>query len=64
MPILRRDLLKRTAAGAVGFTLSDFAQSRTEIDVEEFAYDVGVCNDNVLRLPGHVTSSVTVRPDN
>ena len=40
MPILRRDLLKRTAAGAVGFTLSDFAQNRTEIDVEEIAYDV------------------------
>lgn len=40
MPILRSDLLKRTAAGTVGFTLSDFAQSRTEIDVEEIAYDV------------------------
>ena len=25
---------------------------------------VGVCNDNVLRLPGHVTSSITVRPEN
>ena len=46
MPILRRDLLKRTAAGAMGFTLSDFAQSRTEIDVEEIAY--GVEHDDKL----------------
>ena len=25
---------------------------------------IEVCNDNVLRLPGHVTSSITVRPEN